>query len=241
GEGAWIVPVFLLVFVIATALFFVSGRLRIPILPAMFVAAAGGVMATLQTWRPKADNIRRMRLPLAVGAVLGALVLVLQPQVQQDFAQEYLKLGQLAFERGDFPEAEMQFRASLGEKRTIDGWTNLGNVLAAQGQPQEATEMYRTALAQDSTAALTWFNYGNLFMQTGKPQYAFGAWKKALEYQPRLAAAHRNLGLLLFQAGRLEEALQHLQTYLTLERDTKKRDEVSRDIMRIRAILEQER
>ncbi|MBN1447216.1 MAG: glycosyltransferase family 39 protein, partial [Bacteroidetes bacterium] len=49
GEGAWIVPVFLLVFVIATALFFVSGRLRIPILPAMFVAAAGGVMATLQT------------------------------------------------------------------------------------------------------------------------------------------------------------------------------------------------
>jgi len=237
-DSGWLLPVFLLTFVVANALFFVSGRLRVPVLPMMMIAAAGGVTMVLRIWRERSRDTHAVRTLAAGGVLLGVLLLVVQPPVQQSYAQEYLKMGQIAFEQGSFAVAERRFRASLAEKPTVDGLTNLGNALAAQGRTQEATDMYHAALARDSTAALTWFNLGNLFMQTGSPRRAYAAWEKTLEHQPHLAAAHRNLGLLLYQAGRLEEALRHLETYITLERDTKKRDEVSRDVAGIRAALD---
>ncbi len=233
-----ILLLFLLVFVAANALFFVSGRLRLPIMPLMMIAVSHAILQIWGILRKQAEA-RQVSVPLFAGAVIAVAILLFQPSVQQSFAQEYLKLGQLAFDRGDFPEAETHFRSSVEEERTVDGLTNLGNALAAQRQASGATDAYRAALAQDSTAPLAWFNYGNLLMQTGKPQYAYGAWKKALELQPRLAAAHRNLGLLLFRAGRLQEALQHLETYADLERDQAKRREIERDIMRIRELQRQ--
>lgn len=234
-----ILLLFLLVFAAANALFFVSGRLRLPVLPLMIIAASHAGIQLFNLLRQR-EAQKRSVISLAMGAAVAAAVLILQPAVQQSFAQEYLKLGQMAFDSGEFSQAESHFRTSVEEKRTVDGLTNLGNALAAQQQSANAAEAYREAIAVDSTSALAWFNYGNLLMQTGRPQYAYGTWKRALELQPRLAAAHRNLGLLLFRAGRLQEALRHLETYTGLERDGAKKREIERDIARIRSMLQQQ-
>ncbi len=234
GEGPerWLPILLLGVYVVATAMFFVSGRLRVPILPVLLLYASYFLTAFAAAWK-RSDGIRRFRVPAAGGTVVAAGLLFFQPVVQQDFSHEYIKLGQLAFADGDYPGAEKLFRSSVSERATVDGRTNLGNALAAQNKAAEAAEQYRFALKMDSTYALAWFNFGNLWMQNNKPQYAYGYWKRALEYNPRLPGARRNLGLLLIQAGRLNEAAEHLRAYLLLEEHPGKRTEIQRDLARI--------
>ncbi|MDT8324632.1 MAG: glycosyltransferase family 39 protein [Bacteroidota bacterium] len=237
GEHRWqrLLPLLLLaVYVAATVLFFVSGRLRIPVMPLLLLYAAYAVAAVTDAWR-RSDTLRRFLPPAGGGLVIGLALLFLQPGVEQDYSHEYIKLGQLAFERGDYAEAERHFRFSVAQRKTVDGLTNLGNSLAAQRKLTVAADQYRAALRMDSTAALAWFNFGNLWMQSQKPQYAYGYWKKAITYNPRLPDAHRNLGLLLMQAGRLDEAEQALRTYVELEKDPGRRAEIMRDLERIEA------
>lgn len=230
-QGGWVLPVFMLAYVLATAVFFVNARLRVPLMPLLILYAAYAVTALAREM--KAGKPASLLVPMAIGAgaVLG--ILILQPEVHQGFELEQIKLGKVSFGEGMYADAERRFRASLKEQVTVDGLVNLGNALAAQRKAAEAAAQYREALRRDSTCALAWFNFGNLRMQTGNTQYAYGYWKKAVECDPRLAEARRNLGLLLMQAGRMAEAREQLRTYLTLERDADRRAEIARDLDRI--------
>lgn len=235
---SWLPVLFVLVYVLATALFFVSARLRLPIMPLLIIYASYAAVCIVQRLRQRQAN--RLRFPVLFGGAAALGIFLLQPGMQQVFEQEYIKLGKEAFLRESYSEAENLFRRSLAERETIDGLVNLGNALAAQGRPHEATEQYREAIRRDSTSALAWFNYGNLQMQQGKPQYAYGCWKRATEYDPRMPEARRNLGLLLMQAGRLQEAEQQLRIYLTLEEDPVRRNEIARDLERLRNVMDSE-
>lgn len=234
-RGGWVLPAFLVVAVLTTAVFFVSGRLRLPILPILFLYAAHAAVEIVR--RIRAGNGRTLAIPVLAGAAIPALLLIAQPTVRQGFEQEYLRLGQFAFDRGDYAHAETRFRASLAEQETLDGIVNLGNALAAQRRVEEAAAQYRTAIDRDSTFALAWFNFGNLRMQTGSARYAYGYWKRAIECNPHLAGARRNLGLLLLQAGRLDEAARELEEYLRLETDAARRAEIADDLARVRQLL----
>jgi tetratricopeptide (TPR) repeat protein len=228
----WLPVALLAAYVAATALFFVSGRLRIPVMPLLLLYTSMAIVWGVEAANAR-DVLRRAVWPLVSGTVVAALLLVFQPVLPRDFSHEYIKLGQIAFDAGDYGEAETHFTASVAERATVFGLTNLGNTLAAQGKFEEAAQNYRAALRIDSTSALTWFNFGNLWMQTNKPPYAYGYWKKALQYNPRLPGARRNLGLLLIQAGRLDEAEAELRSYIALESDEARRAEIRRDLNRI--------
>ncbi|MBE0643102.1 MAG: glycosyltransferase family 39 protein [Bacteroidetes bacterium] len=234
-RGGWIPPMFIAVYVFSTIVFFVSGRLRLPLMPVLVTYAAYALVTIVQ--RSRAGTIMSLRMPVIVGASAVLAVFIMQPEVHQGFEQEYIKLGQAAFVSGDYSGAELRFRASLKEEETVDGLVNLGNALAAQHRADEAAVQYRAALTRDSTDALAWFNFGNLRMQTGSPQYAYGYWKKAVECDPLLAEARRNLGLLLMQAGRLPEAEQQLRMYLELETDTARRAEVGKDLQHLQQMI----
>ncbi len=235
----WIIPAYLFVYVFSTALFFISGRLRLPIMPLLILYAAHTLVVLVQRFRN--GSVASLRNPAAAGTIIALCVMfLLQPEVRQGFEQEYIKLGQVAFKSADYPESERLFRASLSEQESVDAMVNLGNALAAQNRSEEAAAQYRRAIAKDSTAALAWFNFGNLRMQTGSPQYAYGYWKKAIACDPYLSDARRNFGLLLMQAGRLPEAEAELMEYLKLEPDASRRSEISRDLEKIGQILRQE-
>ena len=232
-QGDWPLLLFLFVYVFVTAVFFVSGRMRLPITPLLILFAAHAVVLGVR--RIRSGDVASLRLAPLGGIVAAGAILMLQPEVRQGYEQEYLKLGQSAFRKASYEEAERYFRTSLEEQETTDGLVNLGNALAAQQLPKDAAALYRQAIQKDSTYALAWFNFGNLRMQTGSPQYAYGYWKKAVECDPLLAGARRNLGLLLMQAGRLDEAEEQLQAYLRLETDPQQRAEIARDLERLQA------
>lgn len=234
--SSWLPALFLLTFVLVTAVFFISTRMRLPVMPLLFCYAGAAAMLLYEGIRKRVD-MRTYRVPVAATVLAGGLLLLLQPAQPQDFSLEYIKLGKSAFGKGNYARAEEEFRHAVEERQSAEGMTNLGNALAAQQRSDEAAAQYRAAIRKDSTYALAFFNFGNLWMQANKPQYAYGYWKKSLEHDPRLAAAHRNLGLLLFRAGRLQEAAQQLRAYLELERDENARAAVRQDLVRIEQLL----
>lgn len=233
GKGDWFLLLFLFSYVAVTSLFFVNGRLRVPVLPLLYLYAAYAAVAAVQFVRLKDTG---GLLPLGGGALLGVLILLLQPAMDVRFEQEYLRLGQLAFEQRDVAEAETYFRRSLEERETVDGRINLANTLAATQRYDASVVEYRRALAMDSTSALAWYNYGNMWMQRGDAPRAHASWIRAVKLNPDLAAAHRNLGILLFQAGRLEESEQHYEIYIRLETDAERRRQAEEDLRRLRTL-----
>lgn len=235
GKPDWPLSLFVLSYALSTAVFFVSGRLRLPLLPILHVYAAAGGTALVVMMREKATVGRWLSIGLSLGATV--LVLLVQPAVDQRFEQEYLKLGQVAFETGDYPEAASMFTQSLEERPTLDGHINLGNAYAAQGKFPDASTAYRQALALDSTSALAWFNYGNMWMQRSDAPRAHACWTRAVRFNPRLAAARRNLGILFMQAGRLADAEAQFVAYLAIERDPEMRAVVQHDLNTIRRML----
>lgn len=236
GNADWPLRLFFLTYLLITAVFFVSGRLRLPLLPLMHLYAGSAVAIVLEQLRKK--SIDRRMIVLGAGAAVGAVILAIQPQVDQRFEQEYLKLGQIAFDGGSYSEAEEMFTRSIGERPTMDGYVNAGNANAAQGKFAEASAAYRQAIAMDSTSALAWFNYGNMWMQRNDAPRAHACWVRAVKYNPKFAPARRNLGLLFLQAGRPKEAEEQLSVYLRLERDPAMRAQIQRDLDNVRRMVE---
>jgi 4-amino-4-deoxy-L-arabinose transferase-like glycosyltransferase len=231
----WPLRLFFFTYLLSTALFFVSGRLRLPLLPLLHLYAG---YAAVQLWLVfRTKSFWKQGLLTNFGVALGVIVLLFQPHIDQRFEQEYLKLGQVAFDEGRYQEAAALFRRSVDERPTIDGYVNHGNALAAQGQFDQASVQYHQALGMDSTSVLAWFNFGNMWMQRGDAARAHTCWLRSVQANARFAPARRNLGLLLFQAGRLKEAEEQLAMYVTLETDAQMRATVQCDLDNLRSML----
>ncbi|MCZ7556873.1 MAG: glycosyltransferase family 39 protein [Bacteroidia bacterium] len=235
GKNDWPLRLFFFTYLLSTALFFVSGRLRLPLLPMLYLYAGYGAMQFWRMFRMKAFGREGIRM--VFGVLIAVVVLLVQPRIDQRFEQEYLKLGQISFDAGKYTEAAALFARSVDERPTVDGYVNHANALAAHGEFETAEAHFRQALKMDSTSALTWFNYGNMWMQRGAPGRAHACWMRAVETNPRFAPARRNLGLLLFRAGKLVEAEEQLARYVELETDVEQRASVQRDLANIRKLL----
>ena len=228
----WPLLLFLVAYIAVTALFFVNGRLRLPVTPLLFLYAAYAVSTMLQVVR--SGKVRTLVRPAIAAAALALPVFLLQAPLDIRYELEYLKLGQIHFDAGDYAEAGLWFERSVDERETVDGRMNLANALAAQENMHEAVVEYRAALALDSTSALTWFNFGNLWMQVNNAPRAHACWTRAIEYNPDFAPAHRNLGILLMHAERYAEAEKHFERFLELERNPEQRRGIEMDLKRMR-------
>ena len=83
---------------------------------------------------------------------------------------------------------------------------NLGNILAAQGNNDEAIVLFRRAIEIKPDYEEAHYNLANALDRQGKRDEAINQFEKALEINPDFAAAHNNLGTALLNQGRLEAA-----------------------------------
>jgi len=89
----------------------------------------------------------------------------------------------------------------------VDVLSNLGGVLVARGELDEAADCYRRALRIQPGFAQAHSNLGDLLARQGHWQAAEASCRQAMALQPGLAAAHLNLGNALKGLGRLNDAL----------------------------------
>lgn len=85
--------------------------------------------------------------------------------------------------------------------------TNLGRLLAQQGQTEPAEEQYRTALDINPDDENIHYNYGNLLARAGRLDEAMQQYRQALQIAPEKADAHNNLGFVLNKLHRTDEAI----------------------------------
>jgi 4-amino-4-deoxy-L-arabinose transferase-like glycosyltransferase len=219
---------FLAAYAIATALFFVNGRLRLPVIPIMIAVAAYGAE---QLWiAARLRNRTAFLAAVPVSVIAAGLIAFVQPSYSPTFEEEFNRLGQIAFDGGDFVQAQAHFERSMREKEQTRTVVNLANALAAQGKAEAARPLYERAIARDPSQYLAYFNLGNLCIQQNDASSAVRFWMKAVSVREDFAPAHRNLGLLLLRLGDAKDALMHLRRYRECEPDAVKRREVQREI-----------
>jgi len=97
--------------------------------------------------------------------------------------------------------------------------TNLGRLLAANGQFPEAEAQYQASLAINDRVEDTHYNYGNLLARTDRLPEAVAQYQQALQLAPDRAEFHSNLGVVLLRLKRTDEAIAEDRQATVLDPD----------------------
>ncbi len=108
--------------------------------------------------------------------------------------------------------------ASAGRRAGTD--VELGSVLLARGQVDEAMAHFRRALAIEPNAAGILVKLGGALLAGGRIEEAVTPLQEALRIQPDSAQAHNHLGTALLQQGRVAEAIAHFRQALKTQPDS---------------------
>jgi tetratricopeptide (TPR) repeat protein len=138
-------------------------------------------------------------------------------------------LGMIAYEAGGRELAVTLIRKAIAIKLAMgDGqasyYSNLGTVLQAQGNLDEAGLCFEKALTLDPNLAEVHVNLGNILHDKGRLGDALSCCERALALKPTLAEAHHSMGNVLQALDgndgdkkRLEEAVASYERALALK------------------------
>jgi len=187
-------------------MFFISARFRMPVLPALLVLAAAGLV---WLW----DEMRtRQWLRLAAGL---ACVAVVAAFVNYDFYSTHLgdrpqthnTIGLAHASAGRYAEAVASYdRAIELAPAYAKAWNNRGLSLEGAGDPEAAFTSYMRAAELDPLLATAPNNIGALFWNSGDLESAALWFRRAVEADAWLPEAQYNLGSVLARLGQVEEA-----------------------------------
>ena len=130
-----------------------------------------------------------------------------------------LVLGTLTWQQGHiYHDPETLWRDTLRKNpRAWMAHNNLGVLLEAQGESDEAIEHYRQALEVNPDFSEAHNNWGNVLQAHGKSDEAIDHYRQALEIKPDNAKAHNNLGVAFKSQDKLTEAIGHYRLALRLK------------------------
>ncbi len=115
---------------------------------------------------------------------------------QKGSAHEYLRAGDKAFQRGDFAQAELEYRRASETDPNFKSLYNLGVSLAKQDRGEEAAEQFerakRYADAQDEVVDAS-YNAGNAHLQQEDLKKSIQQYVDALRANPEDVEAKQNL------------------------------------------------
>jgi tetratricopeptide (TPR) repeat protein len=95
----------------------------------------------------------------------------------------------------------------------------VGDVLALNGQTDEALSQYQEAIRLSPDYADAHYNLGTALSQKGQTDEAIPQFQDALRLNPGLSEAHNSLGAALLKKGQTDEALGQFQEALRLKPD----------------------
>ncbi len=110
---------------------------------------------------------------------------------------------------GELELAEAHYRESIAIQPQPAIYNDLGFVLERQGLVDEATELYREALALEPTSASANYNLGSALARQGDLTMAETHFRTSLASRPN-AATHTALAIVIGRQGRMDEAAKQL-------------------------------
>jgi Flp pilus assembly protein TadD len=183
------------VYAAAIALFFITDRYRVPILPCALILA-GVTLETVAGW---CRREQRRRLPVAILAVVAAFWLTGPARLGIDRVRMQRDLevhaALRAAEAGRFDVALAHYdrarRLDPGDSDVLDGRARL---LSRAGRSEDAVEAFGALLTLHPDDARAWYNLGNTHRRAGRDSVALAAYQRSLRLQPEREAAWNQLG-----------------------------------------------
>ena len=174
---------------------------------ALVVVAVVLIVLGVLTWR-QASIYRDQE-------TLNRHIIALNPQAWS----AHLILSDVLYEQGRYDEALTSADVAVEqvpESFEVHAHANLGRILNALGQYEEAEPHLRRATALKPQAKSAHFGLGAALYGQGRYAEALAATRVAIEQDPDFVKAHFNLGVILSALERFEEAEFHLRRAIAL-------------------------
>ena len=134
-----------------------------------------------------------------------------------DLAAARYNLGYLYTRKKDWPAAEAEFKRVIElQPERSDTYAALAAVYEATGRRDEAVKLLSDASTRFEGDAAFQFTLGVACLNAGQSELAEAALRKARDLDPSRVEANYYLGTLAVGAGRVEEAVGHLEKYVSL-------------------------
>ena len=134
-----------------------------------------------------------MRYRLLILIVLGLLSATLNAQN----VKKYVRKGNKQFEKGEYGEAEVQYRKALDkDPNSFKGKFNLGDAMYKQDNYEESGKLFNELTVADvppETKAKSFYNLGNSLLKAKKYKESIEAYKQSLKLDPTNYDAKYNL------------------------------------------------
>ena len=193
----------------------VGMRYRMPLVPALAIAAGAGVSALVD-----AVSTRRMR-ELAAYAGVAAVAIVgshlLSDSRNGIVAEEWAFTGSSLITERNLPEAEAAYRRALAlDPESGLAWDGLGLAQYNAGRLRNARQSFMNAIARDSDNGRAIFHLALVDERDKRSAEAISGYRKALELSPDDAEVARHLATALGMAGQSAEARTIMQRVVEL-------------------------
>ena len=127
---------------------------------------------------------------------IGILLLFMAVTIGANAQYKDIRQGNRDYHKGNFSEAESEYKESLNKKYNDKAQFNLGNTYYQQKDYAEAANCFGSVTDRNvskSVEAKAYYNLGNSMMEQQKYQEAFDAYKKSLKLNPDDEDARYNL------------------------------------------------
>lgn len=217
-RSLWVVHGILVVYAGSVALFFVSSRFRLPLVPALLLFAAAGLVGLVSAVR----SSRRRDLALCFILAFPAAVLSNWPLARAEVtiaqATMLTNIGNgLMNEKGQVVEAIAYFQEAIRiDPRHPSAHLCLGTALRRSGRSQEAQSHLAMAVDLQPGSPENHVQLGRVFSDLGRLGEAVIQYEIALRFEPGNAWAHYWAAGALNKMGRQPEAEWHMSEAVRL-------------------------
>lgn len=104
-------------------------------------------------------------------------------------------------------------------KRTAQDWLLLGNVMADNGEPDNAVFMYQKAISADDKCYKAYYNLANYFVSKGRFENAVDYYKKALKVKTDNPYIYYNLACTYIKLKDFDKARANLNKAIMYKSD----------------------
>jgi tetratricopeptide (TPR) repeat protein len=155
--------------------------------------------------------------------LLSILFLSLTTYGQKE--NKFLRQGNNQFEKGDFKEAEKDYRKALEvNKESVKGQFNLGAALYQEKNYEESARIYSTLAEKKNDPEVqskVWHNLGNTLLQSKEYEKSISAYKNALKSNPKDLDTKYNLEYAKMMLKKQQQQQQQQQQ----NKDQQKKEE----------------
>jgi tetratricopeptide (TPR) repeat protein len=204
-----------IIYSLAIAVFFVTGRYRMAVVPYLLVLSPGGILVIIEGTREWRKAALGLGLCLALALVAHSNPYNVDPE--SGFAEFEYRLGLGHELNGDLETAEMHYRKALGyEAFHPNARLNLGVIFSRTGRLAEGRQLLETLSQRYPDHTKAHYNLGLALLEEEEYSGAIEAFRRAVTTDPTYVRAWNSYGGELYRQGAMDEAREALGRAVSL-------------------------